>query len=87
MLKILSDVHNMKILDAIYTLTRHDENAYADMESIAAYCALPMQTVSLCIENPLSLYLREKTENDSILYRMEGRYMHIIPMLSALCNP
>lgn len=87
MLKILSDVHNMKILDAIYMLTHHDENAYADIESIATYCALPMQTVSLCIENPLSLYLREKTENDSILYRMEGRYMHIIPMLSALCRP
>ena len=86
MLKIFSDVHHMKTMYAIYNLTVHDESTYADIESISEKSGLPVQTVTPCIENALFPYLCEKHEADEIRYRIEGRYMHIIPLLSMLIH-
>ncbi len=87
MLKILADVPNLKTLYAVYTLTLRNEHLYTDIDSIAEKSGLPRNTVASCIGEALYPYLREKTADDIVLYRIEGKYMHLIPMLSALCHP
>ena len=87
MLKIFSDIHNMKTVSAVYELTLHDENLYTDLESIAEKCELPKDTVAFCIREALYPYLREKAKDDATCYRIDGKYMHLIPIFSALCHP
>lgn len=87
MMKILADVHNLKTLYAVYTLTLPNEALYADIDGIAEKSGLPRDRVISCIEESLFPYLREKTEDKTIRYRIDGRRMHIIPLLSMLTHP
>ncbi len=79
-----SDSANMKTFAAIYQLTVHDEGAHTSIGKIAEKCGLPEEKVTDSIEKGICEYLHEKTENSEILYRIEGRYMCLLPMLAML---
>lgn len=81
-LEAFGDFRRMKIALALYHLTISEETGYATAGAVAEKCGISQETVTEVFENELAPYLREKTENGNTVYRFDGQYMHILPILS-----
>lgn len=72
---------NLKTASALYQLTVHSEKTFAAPGQISEKCGLSLEKVTQSLREGLGAFLEE---NDSAPgeYRIQGRYMNIIPMLS-----
>ena len=84
--EVFSDLKNLKTIITIYELTIHSEAAYASIQQIAQESGFPENTIISCIEGQLDKYLTEKYEIDETLYRIEGMYLHLVPLLAMFSN-
>lgn len=80
LLKILSDRKNLTVFSALYELTVHSEEEFADISDIAEKSQLPQDAAKDRLEESLFPYLCE--ENGK--YRIQGEAMSILPILSIL---
>ncbi len=80
-IKAFSVPLNLRISDSLYRLTVHDENKYASLKEISENSGFLEDIVNECVSKELIGYLSEK-EGCAGLYRFEGMYMNIIPVLS-----
>ncbi|HBN86141.1 MAG TPA: hypothetical protein DDZ89_20135 [Clostridiales bacterium] len=85
-LKDFSDLNSLKVLFSLYKLTLHDESSHVGISEISTESSLPTDTVRSCLENNLCTYLHEQTVNNIIAYRINGMFMHIVPLLIMLIN-
>ncbi|MDD4593334.1 MAG: hypothetical protein PHG06_23400, partial [Parabacteroides sp.] len=85
-LKDFSDLNSLKVLFFLYKLTLHDESSHVGISEISTESGLPTDTVRNCLENNLCTYLHEQTVNNTIAYRIDGMFMHIVPLLIMLIN-
>ena len=81
MIKPFSDVKNLKIAAALYQLTAHCEDAYATIAQISNKSELSPEKVQYCLEGELAQFVIEKDGKES-LFRFDGMYMNILPILS-----
>jgi len=79
-LRPFSDVRNLKIAYAIFRLTEGDEERRVSPAEIAEACGLPEEAVMERLEDALAVFL-EKRDG---LFRLDGMYMDVIPILSLL---
>lgn len=86
LLDIFSDIKNLKTLFAVYSLTVHSEDAHVSITEISEKSGLADGIVASCLENEIYEYLHEIKTSDGMLYRIDGMYMHIPPLLSMFCN-
>lgn len=86
LLETFSSPNNMKALIVIYQLTIHSEEAFASISQIAEECGLSKETIVTCLQNDLVTYLQEKKHGSETLYRIEGMYLHIVPLLAMFSN-
>lgn len=72
---------NLKTASALYQLTVHSESAWASPGQISEKCGLSPEKIAQILREDLGAFLEE---NDSAPgeYRIQGRYMNIIPTLS-----
>lgn len=77
-----SDVKNLKVITATYRLTIAAEDLYASISDIAEECGLPEDTVSNAIENELCEYLHVNIDAEPSLYRIEGCYLNMVPLMT-----
>ncbi len=80
LLKTLSDRKNLRVLSALYELTVHAEDAYADLDSISEKCGLASEAVLERLEEDLLAHVCTK-EN---AWRIRGESMAILPIISLL---
>ncbi len=80
-IKAFSVPLNLRISDSLYKLTVYDENKYASLKEISENSGFSEDIVSECVSKERIGYLTEK-EDCAGLYRFEGMYMNIIPVLS-----
>ena len=80
LLKTLSNRKNLTVLSALYALTVHAEDAYADLDSISEKCGLAPEAVLERLEDELLAHVctRENT------WRIRGESMMILPIISLL---
>lgn len=78
----LNKLNNLKVLAAIYELTLHDENAHVSAAEIAEKCKLDISEVMNCLDDSLAEFLHMKGE----LYRIDGMYMNLPPLLAMLAG-
>lgn len=83
-LKILGDIKNLKVLISIYELTVQDEELYISVQSISEKSGLSERTVADILENDLYPYIVSKNTPEGALYRINGMYMHFIPVILLL---
>ncbi len=83
----LSDRKVLKTLVALYTLTVKDENIYADISEIAEIAGLSGNTVSEILENELAEYISRAGGDVVPCYRINGKHIHVVPLLSMLVDP
>lgn len=81
------DIDAMKTFIALYTLTVNNKNAYVSAKKIAECASLSEDTVLKCLESNLAEYLSVQKDKEELLCRINGQYMHIVPLLTMLCNP
>lgn len=79
-----ADPATLRVATALHRLTVHDEDAYAGVAEISERSDLSPSTVSQCLEQHLSAFLQAKDDQEQT-YRIDGKYMHIVPVL-ALCE-
>lgn len=80
-MKTFSVPTNLKTAAAIFHLTVHDEDSYASIKEISGKSGLSEDTTEKCIMGDLLNFLNEK-ENEEGLYRINGMYMDILPILT-----
>lgn len=80
-IKVFSVPDNLKTAAAIYKLTFHDEESYTSISEICGKSGLSEKTAKKCVTENLIGYLNEK-ENEEGLYRFNGAYMNIFPILT-----
>ena len=83
----LSDRKVLKTLVALYTLTVKDENIYADISEIAEIAGLSGNTVFEILENELAEYISRAGGDVVPCYRINGKHIHVVPLLSMLVDP
>lgn len=81
------DIDAMKTFIALYTLNVNNKNAYVSAKKIAECANLSKDTVLKCLEGNLAEYLSVQKDKEELLCRINGEYMHIVPLLTMLCNP
>ncbi len=80
-LKILTDKNVLKVMYVLYEMTVQNFESYVSLSDISVQTGLTETETLTALENlPLSI----KMENDNLLYRMEGGFMHIPPLLLML---
>ena len=80
-LNILTDKNVLKVMYTLYEMTVHNFDSYVSLSAITAKAGLTETETLTALENlPLSI----KAENGNLLYRMEGAFMHIPPLLLML---
>ena len=79
-LRPFSDVRNLKIAYALFRLTEEDEERRVSPAEVAKECGLPEEAVTERLEDALAAYLEERDG----LFRLDGMYMDVIPILSLL---
>lgn len=79
---VFSDPRALKIMTVLHILTAEDEEKFVSPADVAAKCRLGEKTVLEYFDGVLSDYLREK-ENT---FRIEGMYMHLMPVMSLLSD-
>lgn len=80
-LKILADMTNLKTLIAIYKLTVGSEDLYVTAEEIAAASGLNQAKVESTVCDGISELLSVQDRDGADRYRIEGMYMHLIPLV------
>lgn len=81
-LERLADRTVLKVLYTLYDMTVHDFDVYVTIEDIAAKANLLEIDVKKALEKiPVSIKVNE---NDNLLYRIEGAFMHIPSLLLLL---
>ena len=80
LLKTLSDRKNLRVLSALYALTVHAEDAYAELDSISETCGLSPEAVLTRLEEDLLAHVSTK-EN---AWRIRGESIAILPIISLL---
>ncbi|MBQ7761884.1 MAG: helix-turn-helix transcriptional regulator [Clostridia bacterium] len=85
-LETFSDYKNLKIMVALYELTIHSETNYANIPQIVEKSGIPVQIVLKCIEENLSEYISELYNATEPFYRIDGKYLHFIPLLAMFNN-
>lgn len=82
-LRVFSDTVNLKIASALYCLTYHAEDAYADSEIISEESGIALEKVENCLNNALSYFIQRK-DSEKLEVRFAGSHMSILPILSLL---
>lgn len=77
----------MKTFVAVFALTIHDQSKYVSVAEIAKYAGLSEGAVSRQLENNLVGYLRTQNRAGILCYRIDGRWMHMLPLLAMICDP
>ena len=83
-LKMLGEIKNLKLLLGIYELTVQDEESYVSASLISERSGLSERTVADILENDLYPYIVRKSTPERTLYRINGMYMHFIPVILLL---
>ena len=86
-MKTLGDMQAVKIFTALYALTVKDESAYAGIKEIAERAEISENTISEYLDGKLFGYLSVRSGKEGYAYRIDWRYMHIVPILAMICNP
>lgn len=77
----LADVRNLKVMYALYGLTIGDFDVYVSVEDISKEAGVPVdETEEVLKEIPVTV----KDADGGFLYRLDGAFCHIPPMLSML---
>ncbi|MBD5103301.1 MAG: helix-turn-helix transcriptional regulator [Ruminococcaceae bacterium] len=80
-IKVFSVPDNLKTAAAIYQLTVHDEDVYVSIKEISDKSGISEEKITERISNGLLDFINEK-EDEKGLYRLNGMYMDIIPILT-----
>lgn len=86
LLKIFSETDNLRVMTAIYELTVASEELHVSISEISAKSKLPEEKVMDSIENGICEFLHEKGQTGEALYRIEGQFMYLVPLLAMLTN-
>ncbi|MCI8387789.1 MAG: helix-turn-helix transcriptional regulator [Clostridiales bacterium] len=78
----LNKLNNLKVLVAMYELTLYSEDAHVSAAEIAEKCQLNVGEVMKCLDDPLAEFIH--TNGD--LYRINGTYMDLPPLLAMLAG-
>lgn len=78
-LERVTDMNVLRVLYALYDLTVHDFDVYVSLRDISGKAKLSEQTVEEALER-IPVTTRSDDEG-TLLYRIEGGYMHIPPLL------
>lgn len=81
MLKPFSDTKHLKIATALYHLTVYSKDAYATIAQISNQSGVSPEKVQDCLEGDLSQFILER-KNPESEFRLEGRYMNLLPIIS-----
>lgn len=87
LMRSLSTIVSMKVFAAVFVLTIYDESKYVSAAEIAKFAGLSEDAVSKQLENNLTEYLSIYSKEQTLNYRISGRYIHIMPLLMMICNP
>lgn len=79
----LADKAALKTLYALYELTMHDFDIYVPASDIAAKAKLTQEETEKAIER-IPVIIKE--DNGQTLYRIDGPFMHVPPLLLMLCD-
>ena len=79
---VFSDPKALKIMTVLHILTVEDEEKFVSPADVAAKCRLGENTVREYFSGILSDYLREQEDT----FRIEGMYMHLLPVMSLLSD-
>ncbi len=78
----LADKTVLKVLYTLYDMTVNDLDSYVSSADIAVNSSLPENDVMKALEHiPV---ITKDSDNNKLLYRIEGAYMHIPPLLLLL---
>lgn len=80
-IKPFANTENLRAATALYQLTAHAEDAYADITEVSEKAGMPEEKVMDCLTGELAMFLVEK-EDAQGQFRFEGMYGNLIPMLS-----
>lgn len=81
-LERLTDRNVLKVLYTLYEMTVHDFDLYVSLSDIAVKSNLLETNVTTALKNiPVTI---KENDNGESLYRIEGSYMHIPPLLLLL---
>ena len=83
-MRIFGNENSLRTFVALYGLIVHDENAFTDEESIAEKASLSLEIVRENLNGSLTAFLREKEENGRVLWRIDGMYMDLVPLISLM---
>ncbi len=81
-LENIFSIDTLKVFFGIYELTKRDFDYYVSIEDIKTKCKLSIETIYFALDK-LPIQIKD-TENGETLYRIEGCYMHISPILLLL---
>ena len=82
LMRTFSDVETLKTMVAVYRLTISDEEMYVSISAIAEESGLSEKTVGDVIDGRIYAYICEKKGDGELLYRIDGRVMHFVPMFA-----
>jgi hypothetical protein len=80
-LERLCDRNVLRVLFTLYDMTCRDFDLYVSLESIAKQCKLPENDVVAALDN---FPVTAKDIDGGTLYRIEGSFMHVPPLLMML---
>lgn len=86
LLKIFSESNHLRTMTAVYELTVDSGTLHAGISEISQKSGLSEEKVRDSIENGISEFLREETQNGELRYRIEGEHMYLVPLLAMLCT-
>lgn len=86
LLNCFADEKALRTAASLYQLTAPSEDLYCPVSQISAASGLPEDVVTVCLQTALSELLAEKQKADQALYRFDGPYRHIMPLLSLLSS-
>lgn len=82
-LRPFGDATNLKIATALYQLTAHSEDACATAMQISQQSGIAFDTVQNRLTVALSQFIHVK-EGSELVFRFDGMYRNILPILSLL---
>lgn len=86
LLHCFTDSKALQTAAALYELTAPSEDLYASAAQVGESANLSKDTASACLQADLAPLLQEKREGETLVYRFEGKYRHIVPLLALLAS-
>jgi len=83
-MRIFGNENSLRTFVALYGLIVHDEKAYTTEEQIVEKSGLSLEIVRECLNGSLTAFLRENEENGRVLWRIDGMYMDLVPLISLM---